>query len=79
VAEHEAASMAAELPAGHKVDHGVLTGEDPAKRCLAGCRHDAAEGPDHAGISSGLPVCCCRAMASAGRARRLPRRCARQP
>jgi hypothetical protein len=48
VAEHEAASVAAGLPAGHKVGHGVLTGEDPAKRCLAGCRHDAAEAPDHA-------------------------------
>jgi hypothetical protein len=56
VAEHEVASMAAGLPAGHKVGHGVLTGEDPAERCLAGCRHDAAEAPDHAGISSGLPV-----------------------
>src|SRR5580693_2323749 len=56
VAEHEVASIAAGLPAGHKVGHGVLTGEDPAERCLAGCRHDAAEAPDHAGISSGLPV-----------------------
>jgi hypothetical protein len=36
VAEHEVTTMAAELPAGHKVDHGVLTGEDPAERCLAG-------------------------------------------
>jgi hypothetical protein len=51
VAEHEVASMAAELPAGYKVDHGVLTGEDPAKRSLAGCRLEAAEAPDHAGIS----------------------------
>jgi hypothetical protein len=49
VAEPEVASMAAELPA--KVDHGVLTGEDPAKRSLAGCRLEAAEVPDHAGIS----------------------------
>jgi hypothetical protein len=49
VAEHEVASMAAELPA--KVDRGVLTGEDPAKRSLAGCRLEAAEAPDHAGIS----------------------------
>jgi hypothetical protein len=56
VAEPEVARMAAELPA--KVDHGVLTGEDPAKRSLAGCRLEAAEAPDHAGISSGLPVSC---------------------
>jgi hypothetical protein len=49
VAEPEVASMAAELPA--KVDHGVLTGKDPAKRSLAGCRLEAAEAPDHAGIS----------------------------
>ena len=56
VAEPEVASMAAELPT--KVDHGVLTGEDPAERSLAGCRLEAAEAPDHAGISSGLPVSC---------------------
>ena len=56
VAEPEVARMAAELPA--KVDRGVLTGEDPVKRCLVGCRLEVAEAPDHAGISSGLPVSC---------------------
>src|SRR6266705_1126135 len=43
--------VAAELLAGHEVDHGVLTGEEPAERRLAGCRLEAAEGPGHAGIS----------------------------
>src|SRR4029077_17477657 len=51
VAEHEVANLAAEFLAGHEVDHGVLTGEEPAERCLVGCRLEAAEGPGHAGIS----------------------------
>ena len=51
VAEHELGDLAAELLAGHQVDHGVLPGEDPAEGCLVGCRLEAAERPGHAGIT----------------------------
>ena len=50
VAEHEAGHAVAELLAGHEVDHGVLTGEDPAEGGFVGGGLEAAEGPGYAGI-----------------------------
>src|SRR5260221_5357548 len=51
VAEHELGHLAAELLAGHEVDHGVLPGEEPAECCLVGGRLEAVEGPGDAWIS----------------------------
>jgi hypothetical protein len=50
VVEHEAGHVAAELLAGHEVDHGVLTGEDPAEGGFVGGGLEAAEGPGYPGI-----------------------------
>src|SRR6478672_12338294 len=50
VAEVELGHLAAEVLAGHEVDHGVLTGEDPAEGGLVGGGLEAAEGPGYAGI-----------------------------
>jgi len=48
VVEHEVANVAAELLAGHEVDHGVLPGENPVRAPRTAGAQEAL-GHDHQG------------------------------